>query len=124
MPYMNQVILMGHLGKDAETRSTGSGNTVTSFTLATSERYKDKQSGEWKEKTSWHSIVAWKLHEKTAAQLTKGAGVLVVGKLDTRSYEKDGQKKYITEVVAADVKLLNPQKSGPRQDDSGDDLPF
>lgn len=123
MPYMNQVILMGHLGKDAETRSTGSGNTVTSFTLATSERYKDKQSGEWKENTTWHSIVAWKLHEKTIAQLTKGAGVLVVGKLTNRSYEKDGQKRYITEVNAAEVKLLNPQKSGPRDDDDSS-LPF
>lgn len=122
MPYMNQVILMGHLGKDAETSMTGSGVSVTKFSVATAKKWKDKKSGEWKEKTTWHNVVAWQLHEKQSSQLTKGAGVLVIGELDNRSYEKDGQKRYITEVNAAEVKLLNPQKSGPKED--SDDFPF
>lgn len=125
MPYMNQAIIMGHLGKDAETRMTGSGTSVTTFSVATSRRY--KQGDEWKDKTTWHNVVAWKLHEKTQAQLTKGAGVLVIGEIDNRSYEDKatGQKRYITEIVSNDVKLLNPTKSAPGgyvADDS--DTPF
>lgn len=119
MPYMNQVIVMGHLGKDAETKSVGS-STVTNFSLATSKRWKDKQSGEWKEKTTWHSIVAWKLSEKQTAALSKGATVLVVGELDTRSYEKNGEKKYITEINANEVKVL----SEGRKAEDDDSMPF
>ncbi|MGH9723282.1 MAG: single-stranded DNA-binding protein [Bryobacteraceae bacterium] len=103
---INKVILLGHLGKDAETRFTPSGSSVTSFTLATNRRWKDQQSGEWKEETDWHSIVMWKA-ENVANYLTKGKQVYVEGRLRTRNYEnKEGKKVYVTEVVADDLILL------------------
>jgi single-strand DNA-binding protein len=119
MPYMNQAIVMGHLGKDAETKNVGS-STVTTFSLATSKRWRDKQSGEWKEKTAWHNIVAWKLSEKNVAALSKGATVMVIGEIDNRSYEKDGQKRYVTEINANEVKVL----SEGRKSEDDDSMPF
>lgn len=103
---VNKVILVGHLGRDAETKFTPSGVPVTKFSVATSRRWKDQQTGEWKEETDWHNIVLWR-QENLANYLTKGKQVYVEGRLQTRSYEdKDGQKKYMTEVVADDVLLL------------------
>jgi single-strand DNA-binding protein len=78
---------------------------VTKFTVATNRRWKDQQSGEWKEETDWHNVVLWK-NENLAQFLTKGKQVYVEGRLQTRSYEKNGEKKYSTEVVADDVILL------------------
>ena len=103
---VNKVYLLGHLGKDAETRFTPQGTAVTSFTLATNRRWKDQQTGEWKEQTDWHNIVLWR-SENVSNFLTKGKQVHVEGRLQTRSYDdKDGNKRYVTEVVADDVILL------------------
>jgi single-strand DNA-binding protein len=103
---VNKVILLGHLGKDAETKFTPSGVAKTSFSVATNRRWKDQQSGEWKEITDWHNVVLWR-SENVSNYLLKGKQVYVEGRLESRSWEdKEGQKKYITEVVADDVILL------------------
>ncbi len=103
---VNKVILLGHLGKDAETKFTPSGVPITKFSLATSRRWKDQQTGEWKEETDWHNIVVWR-QENVANYLLKGKQVYIEGRLQTRSYEdKDGKKMYFTEVVADDLILL------------------
>ena len=117
---VNKVILVGHLGKDAETKFTPSGASLTRFSVATSRRWKDQQSGEWKEETDWHNISLWR-SENLAPYLTKGKQVYVEGRLQTRSYEdKDGQKKYSTEVVADDVILLGGRgEGGPEMSGGG-----
>ena len=107
---VNKVILLGHLGKDAETKFTPSGTSVTNFTLATNRRWKDQQTGEWKEETDWHRIVLWR-SENISNYLLKGKQVYIEGRLQTRSYDdKEGQKVYVTEVVADDVILLSSQR--------------
>jgi single-strand DNA-binding protein len=109
---VNKVILIGHLGKDAETKFTTGGQARSTFTLATNRRWKDQQSGEWKEETEWHNIVLWRA-ENLANYLTKGKQIYVEGRLQTRSYEdKDNQKRYFTEVVAEDVVLLSGREGG------------
>jgi single-strand DNA-binding protein len=111
---VNKVILIGHLGKDAETKFTPSGVSRSNFTLATNRRWKDQQSGEWKEITDWHNVVLWR-SENLANYLQKGKQVYVEGRLESRSWEdKEGQKKYITEVVCEELILL-----GGRGGDSG-----
>ncbi len=103
---VNKVILLGNLGRDAETKFTPSGVARTTFSVATSRRYKDQQTGEWKEETDWHNIVLWR-SENLANYLTKGTKVYLEGRLQTRSYEdRDGQKKYMTEVVADELILV------------------
>jgi single-strand DNA-binding protein len=105
---VNKVILIGHLGKDAETKFTPSGMAKTSFTVATNYNRKDPQTGEWKEETDWHNISVWKA-ENLANYLLKGKQVYIEGRLTSRSYDdKDGNKRYFTEVVAnaGDVILL------------------
>jgi single-strand DNA-binding protein len=110
---VNKVILLGHLGKDAETRFTTSGAAVTNFTLATNRRWKDQQTGDWKEETDWHNVVLWR-SENLANYLTKGKQVYVEGRLRTRSYDdKDGNKRYVTEVQADDVLLLGGRGDSP-----------
>lgn len=109
---VNKVILVGHLGRDAETKFTPGGAAVTKFSVATNRRWKDKDSGEWKEETDWSNVVLWR-SENLANYLTKGKQVYVEGRLQTRSYEdKDGKKVYTTEVVAEDVILLGGQGGG------------
>ena len=104
---VNKVILIGHLGKDAETKFTTGGAAKTTFAIATNRRWKDQQTGEWKEETDWHNVVLWR-QENVANYLTKGKQIYVEGRLQTRSYDdKDGKKVYITEVVADDVILLS-----------------
>src|SRR5579863_8357753 len=111
---VNKVILVGHLGRDAETKFTPGGAAVTKFSVATNRRWKDKDSGEWKEETDWSNVVLWR-SENLANYLLKGKQVYVEGRLQTRNYEdKDGQKRYITEVVADDLILL-----GGRGDSGG-----
>jgi single-strand DNA-binding protein len=106
---VNKVILIGHLGRDAETKFTPGGTSVTKFSVATNRRWKDQQSGEWKEETDWSNVTLWK-GENVANYLTKGKQVYVEGRLRNRSYEdKDGKKVYATEVVAEDVILLSGQ---------------
>ncbi|PYT08220.1 MAG: single-stranded DNA-binding protein [Acidobacteria bacterium] len=103
---VNKVILVGNLGKDAETKFTPSGTAVTKFPIATGRRWKDQQSGEWKEETDWHNVILWR-SENLANYLLKGKQVYVEGRIQTRNYEdKDGKKVYVTEVVAEDVILL------------------
>jgi len=103
---VNKVILIGHLGRDAETRFTPAGIAVTSFSVATSRRWKDQQTGEWKEETDWARVVLWR-QENLANYLTKGKQVYVEGRLREHSYDdKDGKKQYKTEVVADEVILL------------------
>jgi single-strand DNA-binding protein len=111
---VNKVILLGRLGKDAETTYTPSGVARTRFSVATSRRWKDQQSGDWKEETDWSNIVLWR-GEAVATYLTKGKQVYIEGRLQSRSYDdKDGKKVYATEVVADDVILL-----GGRDDSAG-----
>jgi single-strand DNA-binding protein len=103
---VNKVILIGHLGRDAETRFTTAGAAKTTFSVATNRRWKDQQTGEWKEETDWHNIVLWR-QENVANYLTKGVQVYIEGRLQTRNYEdKDGKKVYATEVVADNLILL------------------
>ena len=112
MRSVNKVIVLGHLGKDAETNFTPSGVAVTKFSVATSRRWKDSQSNEWKEETDWHNIVLWR-SENVANYLTKGKQVYVEGRLQTRSYEdRDGVKRYVTEIVADGLILLGGQQGG------------
>jgi single-strand DNA-binding protein len=111
---VNKVILVGHLGKDAETRYTPAGIAVSQFTLATNRRWKDSQSGEWKDETDWHRIVLWR-NENLVQYLTKGKQVYIEGSLRTRSWDdKDGQKRSTTEVVVDDIILLSGQGGGGR----------
>lgn len=94
---LNEVRILGHLGKDAETRYTGSGTPVTNFSLATERRV--KRGDQWESETDWHNVVLWN-GDKVAEYLTKGKAVLVCGRLQTRSWDdKDGNKRYSTEVV-------------------------
>src|SRR5262245_47108846 len=110
---VNKVILLGHLGKDAETKFTPSGVSKSTFSIATSRRWKDQQSGEWKEETDWHNVVLWR-SENLSNYLLKGKQVYVEGRLSSRSYEdKEGQKKYITEVVAEELILLGGRGETP-----------
>jgi single-strand DNA-binding protein len=96
---LNKVMLIGRLGKDAETRYTPSGAAVTNFSIATNRSIKDGQTGEWREETDWHDVVLWRA-ENVSQYLTKGREVYVEGRLQTRSWEdQNGQKKYRTEVV-------------------------
>jgi single-strand DNA-binding protein len=118
---VNKVILVGHLGRDAETKFLPSGVAVTKFSVATNRRFKDTQSGEWKEETDWTNVVLWRA-ENLANYLTKGKQLYVEGRLQTRSYEdKDGKKVYSTEVVADEVILLGGQGGGGGGGRSGGD---
>jgi len=107
---VNKVMLLGHLGKDAETQYTPGGTGVTKFTLATNRRVKDQQTGDWRDETDWHNIVGFRL-ENVAPYLTKGVQAFVEGRLQTRTYEKEGRKVYYTEVVADDVVLVGGRGS-------------
>jgi len=109
---VNKVILIGHLGRDAETAYTASQIAVTKFSVATSRRWKDQQSGEWKEETDWTRVVLWR-GENVAPYLTKGKQVYVEGRLQTRSYDdKDGKKVWATDVIADEVILLGGRGEG------------
>lgn len=112
---VNKVILVGNLGKDPELRYTPSGAAVATFSLATTERFKDRD-GNRQEKTEWHNVVAWRqLAEICGKFLHKGKQVYIEGKIQTRSYDdRDGNKRYITEIVADQMQML-----GSRNDDQG-----
>ena len=120
---VNKVILLGHLGKDAETKFTASGSAVSNFTLATNRRSKDKQTGEWKDETDWHRCVLWD-SENVSNYLLKGKQVYIEGRLQTRSYDdKDQQKRYITEVVCNELILLSNRGEGAPSDFSQERAP-
>jgi single-strand DNA-binding protein len=122
---VNKVILIGRLGKDPEMRFTPGGRAVTNFTLATNENWTD-QSGERQERTEWHRVVTWgKLAENCAKLLSKGKQVYVEGRLQTRSWDdRDGNKRYTTEIVANAMQILSPMEGGARGSmaDEGADL--
>jgi single-strand DNA-binding protein len=147
MAGVNKVILIGNLGADPEVRHLQNGASVANFRLATSETYKDRQTGERREQTEWHNVVAWRgLAEITEKYLRKGSKVYVEGKLRTRKWQdKDGQDRYTTEIQADEMTLLDraPGEGGPMReavrpatttspaaapvggaDDEVDDLPF
>jgi single-strand DNA-binding protein len=148
---INKVILIGNLGRDPEIRYTQDGQAVVNFTLATTLEWRDKATGEKRDKTEWHRIVAFrKLAEICGEYLSKGRQVYIEGRLQTRTYEQDGVTKYITEVVANDMQMLGSKSdsgsgygggygggpSAPSYDDSSssgsgpaggppdDDIPF
>lgn len=142
---INKVTLVGRAGKEPGSRTIENGTVVTNFSLATSESWKDK-SGEKKERTEWHNIVMWRgLAEIAAKYVHKGDLLYIGGKITTRSYEKDGTTRYITEIVADEMKMLGEKRDegskvrtnsipsgtssvsdhvsdGPKDDD--DNLPF
>lgn len=110
---VNKVILIGNLGKDPETKTFPSGGSITNATLATSESWKDKQSGEMKEATEWHNLVFNdKLGEIVAKYLRKGSKIYVEGSLRTRSWEKDGVKRYTTEIRVSEMQMLDGKPGG------------
>src|ERR1039458_5056189 len=112
MGSVNKVILIGNLGKDAETKFIPSGTSVTTFNLATTRKWKDQQSGEWKEQTDWHRVKEGRA-ENVATYLLKDKQVYVEGRLETRSYDdKDGKKVYTTEVVCEHLVLLGSRQEG------------
>jgi len=110
---VNKAILVGRLGADPEKLVTGSGKSVTKFNLATSEQWKD-QSGQKQERTEWHRIVVWGPQADTCAEyLAKGRQVYLEGRIQTRQWEdKDGNKRYTTEVVAQRVQFLGSKSTG------------
>jgi single-strand DNA-binding protein len=122
---VNKVILIGHLGRDAETAFTASQTSVTKFSVATNRRWKDQQTGEWKEETDWSRVTLWR-GENVAPYLTKGTQVYVEGRLQTRSYDdKDGKKVWATDVVADTVILLGGRgQSGPPDEGYSQEQPM
>ncbi len=142
MAGINKAILIGRLGSDPEVRYTPSGVAVANFNIATSEEWKDKDTGERKERTEWHRIVAWRrLGEICGEYLSKGRQVYVEGRIQTRDWEdRDGNKRYTTEIVATDVQFLGSRDAGdetrpqgppvpdysgaPTQGPDDDDIPF
>jgi single-strand DNA-binding protein len=135
---VNKAILIGHLGQDPEVRFLASGQAVARLSVATNEKWKDA-AGELKERTDWHNVVVWgKTAEHCGQYLTKGRQVYVEGSIRTRDYEKDGVKRYITEVVAQRVQFLggggeSRASAGPGTPPGGgggavapddDDIPF
>ncbi len=140
MAGINKAILIGRLGSDPEVRYTPSGAAVANFSIATSEEWKDKDTGEKKERTEWHRIVAWRrLGELCGEYLSKGRQVYIEGRIQTRSWEdRDGNKRYTTEIIASDVQFLDGRSdsgsgraAGPAGADLGgalapedDDIPF
>jgi single-strand DNA-binding protein len=104
---LNKAMLIGRLGRDPEVRYTPDGLAVANFSIATSEEWNDKSTGEKKERTEWHRIVVFgKLGEICGEYLSKGKQVYIEGRLQTRSWEKDGIKRYTTEIVATDMQML------------------
>jgi len=121
MASVNKVILVGNLGKDPETRYAPSGDAICNITLATTETWKDKSSGDKKEATEWHRVVFFrKLAEIAGQYLKKGSQVYIEGSLKTRKWQdKDGQDRYTTEIVADEMKMLGSRQGSG--DSSGSD---
>lgn len=111
---INKVILVGNLGKDPETRSLPSGEAVANVTIATSESWKDKATGEQKDKTEWHNVVFFRRLAEIAGQyLKKGSQVYIEGKLRTRKWQdKEGKDRYTTEIVADEMQMLGGKPGG------------
>lgn len=119
MASVNKVILVGNLGADPETRYLPSGDAVTNIRIATTDRYKDKQSNEFKEATEWHRIAFFgKLAEIAGQYLRKGSSVYIEGRIRTRKWQdQSGQDKYSTEIVADQMQMLGGRQNGQSADD-------
>lgn len=116
MKGVNRVIILGNIGRDPETRYTPSGTAICEISVATSEQWKDKQSGEKQERTEWHRVTLFgKLGEIAGQYLKKGSSVYIEGKLRTEEYEKDGIKRYATKIIADEMHMLG----GGERIDSG-----
>lgn len=110
---VNKVILVGNVGQDPETRYMPNGGAVTNVTLATSETWKDKNTGENQERTEWHRVVFYqRLAEIVAEYVKKGSKIYVEGRLQTRSWEQDGVKRYTTEIIANEMQMLDSRGAG------------
>ena len=110
---INKVILVGNVGQDPETRYMPNGNAVTNITLATSETWKDKNTGEQQERTEWHRVTFYqRLAEIVAEYVKKGSKLYVEGRLQTRSWEQDGIKRYATDIIANEMQMLDSRGSG------------
>ena len=111
---VNKVILLGNLGADPETRYAASGNAVTNVRLATTDSWRDRQSGEQQERTEWHSVVFFgRLAEIAAEYLRKGSQCYVEGRIQTRKWQgQDGQDRYRTEIVASEMQMLGSRSGG------------
>ena len=119
---VNKVILVGNLGNDPEVRYMPNGNAVANVSLATSETWKDKSTGEQQEKTEWHRVVFFnRLAEIVEQYVKKGTKLYVEGRLQTRSWEQDGVKRYSTEVVANEMQMLD-SRGGVSQDFNGSQI--
>ena len=116
---LNKVMLIGRLGRDPEIRYSQDGRAVGNFSMATSQQWSDRDSGEKKERTDWHRVVIFgRLAEICSQYLSKGRLVYIEGRLQSRSYEQDGVTKYITEVVANDMQMLESKNAAPYADTS------
>jgi single-strand DNA-binding protein len=124
MASVNKVILIGNLGRDPETRYMPNGEAVTNVTLATTESWKDRTSGERQEKTEWHRVTFYRrLAEIAGEYLKKGSQVYVEGRLETRKWtDKEGKDRYTTEIIATEMKMLGSRSGGgaPSYDASDD----
>ena len=111
---INKAIIVGNLGRDPEVRYTANGNAIANITVATTESWKDKQSGERQEKTEWHRVVFFgRLAEIAGEYLKKGSQVYIEGRLQTRKWEdKSGQERYTTEIVASEMQMLGSRGGG------------
>ena len=110
---INKVILVGNVGQDPETRYMPNGGAVTNLSIATSESWKDKNSGEQQERTEWHRVVFYqRLAEIVAEYVKKGSKLYVEGSLRTRSWEQDGVKRYATEIIANEMQMLDGRGEG------------
>ena len=117
---INKVILVGNLGNDPEVRYMPNGNAVANISLATSDSWKDKTSGEQQEKTEWHRVVFFnRLAEIVEQYVKKGSKLYVEGRLQTRSWEQDGVKKYSTEIVASEMQMLYGRAGPQEMNDNG-----
>ena len=113
MASINKAILIGNLGRDPELSYTPDGRAVARFSIATSQQWTDKETGEKKERTEWHRIVTFgKLAEICGEYLSKGKQVYVEGRIQTSSYEKDGITRYSTDIIASQMQMLGPKDSG------------
>lgn len=121
MAGVNKVIIIGNLGRDPEIKYTQSNVPVANFSVATTESWKDKNSGEWQEKTEWHRVVAWRhLAERAERYLRKGKQVYIEGRLETRKWQgQDGQERYTTEIIANQLMLLGRRDEGEGQGGGG-----
>ena len=130
---INKVIIVGNLGQDPEIKYTAGGAAVTTLSIATSDSWKDKDSGMDQERTEWHRVVLWRRLAEVAGEfLKKGSKVYIEGQLQTRKWEQEGQTRYTTEIIARDMQFLDSrgssnnestQKSSEMNDQSAADVP-